>query len=322
MTFDTGSPADGAPAALALSALLGSSSPDRLLAEDAATGCRVSHLALDEGIDLVLWRGDLSEPLTLDVHDDWQRVNFSCALSGHSRFRFHTPAGVSDHAMAPGMGCVSYTPGCRGCCEHSGRIETISISMAPDLVDDHVADAAPLRRQLRSGRCCAMFQGGSELNASATALRRFLVPAPGAPPMSGCDRLRLLGEGLVFASLALERANGIGDVRISEADRRRLDRARDLLLADLAQAPTIAMLARETGLSVVKIKRGFRGMFGESVYALFQKERMHEARRRLHAGNASVMTVAVDLGYSNASHFASAFRKQFGLPPSAIKRGG
>lgn len=322
MTLQPDVSVDHAASRVAVSTLLAAASPERPLLQDGGTaGCRVTHRPLDEGIDLMLWHGDLREPLTLDVYDDSRRVNFACALSGNSRFRFETPLGLSDHVLEPGMACISYTPDCRGRCEHSGRMETISISMAPNLVDGHVADAAQLRRELRSGRCCTMFQGDSELIASAALLRRFLLPDTGLTPMSGCDRLRMLGEALVFASLALGRAIDIGNSEIVEGDRQRLFRARDLLLADLAEAPTIAMLARETGLSVVKIKRGFRAMFGESVYALFQKERMHEAKRRLHTGNTSVMTVAADLGYTNASHFAAAFRKQFGFPPSRIKRG-
>jgi AraC family transcriptional regulator len=100
---------------------------------------------------------------------------------------------------------------------------------------------------------------------------------------------------------------------------RRLRRARDLLLADLTQAPTIAMLAAETGLPIMKVKRGFRQLFQESVYGLFQRERMLEARKRLEA-ETPVMLVASDLGYTNASHFATAFRKQYGVAPSTLKR--
>ncbi|MGE8358083.1 MAG: helix-turn-helix domain-containing protein, partial [Microvirgula sp.] len=63
-----------------------------------------------------------------------------------------------------------------------------------------------------------------------------------------------------------------------------------------------------------------RLLFNNSVYGLFQQERMHEARRRLSARNIPVMTVASDLGYTNASHFAAAFQKQFGVNPSTLKR--
>jgi len=39
-------------------------------------------------------------------------------------------------------------------------------------------------------------------------------------------------------------------------------------------------------------------------------------------GDESVMRIASDLGYANASHFATAFRKQFGINPSILKNGG
>ena len=48
---------------------------------------------------------------------------------------------------------------------------------------------------------------------------------------------------------------------------------------------------------------------------------MHHAQRQLADGKLSVLHVAADLGYSNASHFAAAFRKQFGVNPSAFKTG-
>lgn len=50
--------------------------------------------------------------------------------------------------------------------------------------------------------------------------------------------------------------------------------------------------------------------------------RLNECRKPEDAanGNTSVMTVAADLGYANASHFSAAFQKQFGVTPSTFKR--
>ncbi|WOC81078.1 AraC family transcriptional regulator [Stutzerimonas frequens] len=46
---------------------------------------------------------------------------------------------------------------------------------------------------------------------------------------------------------------------------------------------------------------------------------MAQARSRLFAGEGAVMRVASDLGYANASHFATVFRKKFGVNPSEIR---
>lgn len=102
--------------------------------------------------------------------------------------------------------------------------------------------------------------------------------------------------------------------------RQQLMAARDYLLADLANPPTLAQIAAETGLSAMRIKRGFRELFGHSVYGLFQQERMRSAQQRLRAGGVTVIEVAFELGYSNPSHFAVAFRKEFGATPGEYKR--
>lgn len=53
--------------------------------------------------------------------------------------------------------------------------------------------------------------------------------------------------------------------------------ARDRLLLDLSAPPTIAELAREIGLNQLKLKQGFKTLFGTSIYALFQRHRMERA---------------------------------------------
>lgn len=101
-------------------------------------------------------------------------------------------------------------------------------------------------------------------------------------------------------------------------ERKKLLAARELLLNDLSKPPTIEQLSRETGLNQLKLKRGFKIMFGDSIYALFQKERMERAKYLLVKNN--VTDTAIVLGYSNISHFSNAFRKQFGLLPSEIRK--
>lgn len=280
---------------------------------------------MQPGIDLLVWEGDLREPLTLDLHDDWGRISFSYALAGQSQFTMADTRRNAVHQLDQGMSCISYTPDCRGQTRYKGRLESLFVSIDPLLASDLAPDMpAMLQSQLDNGRCYVQDHAVAELRATAQAVSRMLHRARmrGEGLLSGQSRLWLLGQSLVLASLALE---SCGEERASDDlsadDMRKLRRARDMLLADLSQAPTIAMLALATGLPVMKIKRGFRQLFEESVYGLFQRERMLEARKRLES-DMPVMLVASDLGYTNASHFAAAFRKQFGIAPSMLKRRG
>ena len=102
-------------------------------------------------------------------------------------------------------------------------------------------------------------------------------------------------------------------------DIERLERARCSLLARLVSPPSLAELARSVGLNEFKLKVGFRTLFGASVFSYLRAERMNAARRLLAQGRWNVTEVAARVGYSNPSKFAAAFRKHFGLPPSAVR---
>ncbi len=290
--------------------------------------CRLVKLALRDGVDALLWRGNLARPLTMNVRDDWDRVHFSCALKGRCGFSIEGDTGGGDErVLHQGLGCISYTPGCMGRSSYADSFEYLTVSVRPDILVDWVPDLdTSLERMLDTAQCCATHRCGAEMRAAAGALSGVLRMMPaggeGEDGMPVPSSAWLLGQALVLVGLAIEanRGEDAPSPAVSPADRRKLLRARDLLLADLTQAPTIAALARECGLSAVKLKRGFRQVFNQSVYGLFQRERMHEARRRFIEDHVPVTVVATDLGYANASHFAAAFQKQFGAPPSAFKR--
>ncbi|MDA0149871.1 helix-turn-helix domain-containing protein [Vibrio sp. LaRot3] len=105
---------------------------------------------------------------------------------------------------------------------------------------------------------------------------------------------------------------------LSTREKRQLAVAKDCLLSDLSSAPTIAELAKTVGVNQCKLKKGFKELFGTSVYACFQEERMKRAMELLKHHN--VTETAVALGYSNISHFSTAFRKQYGVLPNNARR--
>ncbi|MBB4004735.1 helix-turn-helix domain-containing protein [Aurantimonas endophytica] len=100
-----------------------------------------------------------------------------------------------------------------------------------------------------------------------------------------------------------------------EAERIRL--ARDLLLASLSDAPNMALLASSAGMNPWKLSRGFRLLYGMTPYALLQEERLQAAFRLLVSAQWSVGRAAAETGYSQ-THFATLFRKRFGLSPREL----
>ncbi|HEY8399314.1 MAG TPA: helix-turn-helix transcriptional regulator [Flavihumibacter sp.] len=87
----------------------------------------------------------------------------------------------------------------------------------------------------------------------------------------------------------------------------------------LLRPPTIEQLAHEAAMSTAKLKKLFKEVYGTSIYAYYQKQRMNVARDLLLSGDYSVKEVGLQVGYSNLSNFAAAFKKEFNLLPSEIR---
>ncbi|HBA7001506.1 TPA: yersiniabactin transcriptional regulator YbtA [Escherichia coli] len=288
--------------------------------------CELLRCSLQEGMDILLWRGHFARPETLQLYDDLGRINFSCILEGTSRFAIQGLRRHTDWELARNRHYITHTPDCRGSASYCGRFESITLSFSPETLALWVPDiSAVIKNKIDSHCCCQQQRCNAETHLTAQALRHALMRMHGGfSHEQKPSTLWLQGQSLVMLSLVLDEHREDASClscHFNPMERQKLLRAKDLLLADLTQAPGVAELARESGLSVLKIKRGFRVLFNNSVYGLFQAERMQEARRRLANGNTSVMTVAADLGYANASHFSAAFQKQFGVTPSTFKRG-
>lgn len=111
--------------------------------------------------------------------------------------------------------------------------------------------------------------------------------------------------------------NGTTETGYAPRDVSRLLTARDLLLADLDHGWTIRELSLKVGLNEKKLKAGFRDQFGSPIYAFLQRARLDRARTLIETENVSVTEAALQVGYSNPSHFARLFRREFGIAPSS-----
>ncbi|MBW7902543.1 MAG: helix-turn-helix transcriptional regulator [Rhodocyclaceae bacterium] len=279
--------------------------------------CRLKTVPIQDGVELQLWEGSFAAPWQMSILDDSERIHFTWVVEGSARMELGGGRLAGEREAVSGAGVIHSCPGEKGRFRQHGDYSSVVVMVRPDvLLGWSEVAATELQETVRRGRCYVDGVRGAELQAAAWHLHRALGATDGADRNS----LELQARGLSFVAAFLEGANFPLAASLSGAEKIRLKRARDILLANLAKAPTLAALAAASGLSLIRLKRGFRALFGNSVYGLFMRERMHEARRRLCRGEA-VIRVAADLGYTNASHFAAAFRKQFGVNPAVLKRG-
>jgi AraC-like DNA-binding protein len=109
------------------------------------------------------------------------------------------------------------------------------------------------------------------------------------------------------------------DVKLSNEDINRLKMIEKELVKDFSiEPPGITKLARLAAMSPSKLKNSFKEIFGLPVYQYFQKHRMNKAKAMLLSKKYSVREVGMELGYSNLSNFAKAFKKSFDQLPSDL----
>ncbi len=136
------------------------------------------------------------------------------------------------------------------------------------------------------------------------------------------DELRLeLIAGALFQSLA---AGGAahpvrGGLRVTDV-MRRVDRAVELIESSFARQLTLRELADAAGMSVYHFARVFRELTGLPAHRYLTAVRLRHAAQRLDEGE-SVTSTCYAVGFASLSHFVTAFRKRFGVAPSAAAKG-
>jgi len=78
-------------------------------------------------------------------------------------------------------------------------------------------------------------------------------------------------------------------------------------------------LARIACFSPCHFHRIFQGMVGESLSDYVRRLRLERAATRLKLDSASILSIALDAGYSSHEAFTRSFRSAFGLPPSRYR---
>ena len=83
---------------------------------------------------------------------------------------------------------------------------------------------------------------------------------------------------------------------------------------------TVEQFAHFTGRSLTGFKHDFDSIFHLSPQRWLTRRRLQEARRLMEEG-AKANDVYMKVGFKNLSHFSTAFKKQYGIPPSQLNVG-
>lgn len=101
-------------------------------------------------------------------------------------------------------------------------------------------------------------------------------------------------------------------------DREKITKAREVLIQHIGEPLTIKELSRKVAINECYLKKGFKELFGTTIFDFYQTQRMEHAKYLLYDKGLSVTEVSMLLGYSSISHFSTAFKKHTGIKPCEL----
>lgn len=158
------------------------------------------------------------------------------------------------------------------------------------------------------------------LRADPTAEHIFSEPYKVPPSIRrGYIRVKVLELLLVLTGLDLPK-DSAKRASFPAAQIETVKQIHTFLLEHFSEHYTIDELSERFDISPTIMKKCFRGVYGDSVYAYMKKYRLQVAERLLKESRATVGEIALQVGYQNPNKFTSAFCAEYGIPPTSYRK--
>jgi AraC family transcriptional regulator, transcriptional activator of the genes for pyochelin and ferripyochelin receptors len=286
---------------------------------------RLYNLNLRDGLELYLKDLNLEEDLILKANSKYSSLGLGFCLSGS--LGAESVDSKVDLSLTSGRNLLLHSNAYQTTMEIPARQNLIVVNMSIDLkiiqslVEDEYDYLSPVLKGLIAGTDSGIYAWSGLTNpAMEIALHQII----NCPYKDLSKKLYLESKTLELISLKLaeltdNKAKSKLDKKLRADEVERIYFARDVLISNLENPPSLLSLAQVVGMNDFKLKMGFRQVFGTTVFGYLHQYKMERSRLLLESGLMNVTEVASAVGYSNFSHFTAAFKRKFGIKPSALK---
>jgi AraC-like DNA-binding protein len=242
--------------------------------------------------------------------------DLTLAVSRTQPLRFNRPS-LLVWAQSPGVDVPEWTA-------PNAHERLVAISIRPDFLVEHlvtsIADMPPQLQAFVSNPCGKLNYCQLPLTAQMFEIASKLISNPFNGPLGLVYTEALTLELLCAAVGSFSGLPAAPHEEYTERELRCLQAARGALIQQLAPAPTIRKLARSVGMAETALMRGFKAVYGETIFDFSLRCRMQRALTLLRDQHWSVEKVSEAVGYSHSTSFATAFRRHFALRPIDVRR--
>ncbi|MEM0931419.1 MAG: AraC family transcriptional regulator [Bacteroidota bacterium] len=140
------------------------------------------------------------------------------------------------------------------------------------------------------------------------------------------DKYRILfleSKVLELLLLQLEQINQFAqittDIKTPKSIVEKMYHAKEVIMQKLDAPLGISDLAKAVNTNECTLKREFKNVFGTTIFAYIRDINMERAKNMLLEENLSIAHIAGEVGYKYPQHFATAFKRKYGVSPSELK---
>ncbi|NER00932.1 MAG: helix-turn-helix transcriptional regulator [Cyanothece sp. SIO2G6] len=287
----------------------------------------LQRVQLRPGLEVALRDIEFPEPFVAEVSEslDWNFVEFTSSLSGHAKAV--TKGTQDEYYITPKQSRVSFFKDYSGWTECQSRqpmlnVEiNVTVPVLNALISGHPTQLSPALSDVLEGTSTRTFSHSQTMDRVVLQAAEQILNCP----YQGLTR-RLYLESRAIELIALQLSIGHFDptnapvyrpLKANDVDC--IYHARDVLLKDIENPPSLGALAQQVKLNDYKLKQGFRQVFGTTVFGYLYHYRMERAKYLLETSHLTVTEVAQAVGYESATSFSAAFKKRFGGPPKNYK---
>ena len=288
----------------------------------------MSMISLRPGIFIEIGNYRLKRDIAISFEQTYDLVWFGFSVSGSMRHTADSDKGRLDYwDFKQGHKNIGYLPKClQNIVEPSVGIQTCSVVIAinPPLLktfldERHGHDRISIAlRNIVDGAEEQYFYQTSMMTPTINMAIHQII---NCPYRSSLKRLFLEGKALELISYSLAQVVTSGDAFEKDTELRPNDvegamEARNILIGNLENPPSLLALAKQVGTNKNKLNKGFKQIFGTSVFDYLRIHRLERARELLDSKKISIGEAAALVGYSHQSSFTRAFKNHFGTIPT------
>lgn len=137
--------------------------------------------------------------------------------------------------------------------------------------------------------------------------------------MNGYYKIKVLELLLILCEINYEEKDDVKSC-FSHKQVETIKNIHDFMIEHVKEHYTLEQLSKYFAISLTLMKKCFKEVYGDSVYAYMKQYRLQIARNLLDSTSLSIAEIGEEIGYSNSNKFTIAFRDEYGMTPSQYRK--